>query len=95
MVAFIGFQVEHEALIGRLLNYIALCQLPVTLPLPPEVHSRSRAPTRNGRVKTPNSGREREKTVEMGSENIGTILDEALRHMKIVQMFPGMSLTVN
>ena len=93
MVASIGFQVEHEALIGRLLNYIALCQLPSHVPLPPEVHSRS--PTRNGRVKTPNSGREREKAEEMGSGNIGTILDEALRHMKIAQMFPGMSLTVN
>lgn len=84
---FVGFQVKHAALIGRLLNHIALCQLPSHVSLPPEVHSRSRASTRTGRVKTPSSGRE--KTEEVRSENVDAILDEAMRHMKIAQMFSG------
>ena len=83
----VGFQVEHAALIGRLLNQMALCQLPSHVSLPPEIQSRSRASTRTGRVKTPVSGRERAE--ETGSQNVGAILDDALKHMKLAQQYPG------
>ena len=80
-------------MIGRLLNQVALCQLPSHVTLPPEVQGRSRASTRTGRVKTPTTtGKERAE--ESGMVNVGTILDEAMRHMKLAQVFPGMILFV-
>lgn len=82
--------VEHAARIGRLLNQVALCQLPSHVTLPLEVQGRSRASTRTGRVKTPTTtGKER--TEETDAVNVSAILDEAMRHMKLAQVFPGQS----
>ena len=89
----VGFQVEHAVMIGRLLDQIALCQLLSQVTLPPEVQSRSRASTRSGRTKTPTTSA-KERAEETGAENVGAILDEALRHMKLAQAFPGMWLYV-
>ena len=87
----VGFQVKHAAMIGRLLNHIALCQLPSHVSIPPEVVSRARASARSGRVRTPTSVKERaEETV---SDNVGAILDDAMKHMKLAQQFPGRYLT--
>lgn len=85
----VALQVEHAALIGRILDKIALCHLPNQVSLPLEVQGRSRPSTRTGRVKTPTkSGKER--TEENDTENVGTILDEAMRHMKLAKDFAGM-----
>ena len=74
-------------MIGRLLNHIALCQLPSHVSLPPEVVSRSRASARSGRAKTPTSVKG--KVEETVADNVGTILDDAMKHMKLAQQFPG------
>ena len=87
----VGFQVEHAAMIGRLLNHIAVCHLPSHVSLPPEIVSRSRASARSGRVKTPTSVKD--KTEEAGSDNVGAILDDAMKQMKLAQHFPGKDLT--
>ena len=78
-------------MIGRLLNLIALCHLPSHVSLPPEIVSRSRASARSGRVKTPTSIKD--KTEETGSDNVGAILDDAMKQMKLAQHFPGKDLT--
>ena len=41
-------------------------------------------------MKTPSTGKER--TEETGSDNVGGILDEAMRHMKLAQLCSGMNL---
>ena len=75
-------------MIGRLLNQIAFCHLPNHVTLLPEVQGRSRASTRTGRVKTPNvTGKETGD--DTGQVNVGAILDEAMRHMKLSQVYPG------
>ena len=85
----VDLQVQHAAMIGCILDKIALCQLPNQVTLPPEVQGRSRPSTRTGRVKTPTkSGKER--TEENDAENVGAILDEAMRHMKLAKDFAGM-----
>ena len=42
-------------------------------------------------MKTPTSVKD--KTEETGSDNVGAILDDAMKQMKLAQQFPGKYLT--
>ena len=72
-------------MIGRLLYHLAVCQLPNHVAVPQEALSRSGASSRAARVKTPNVGKD-----DTNAETIGAILDDAMRHMKLAGVFPGM-----
>lgn len=84
--------VDQAAMIGRILDQMSLCQLPNEVIVPPlyHVHGRSRASTRTRRVKTATTS-EKEETEDTCERHIGTTLDEALRHLKLANDFPGQS----
>lgn len=82
-------QVDQTAMMGRILDQLAMCRLQNEVVLPTEVHEQSPTPTWTvARVNT-NMTSEIQEFEGNNERHVSNTLDEALRQLKLANDFPG------